>query len=197
MLEQAARKEAVVERLDDDTVERLLLAAVPDAHRVATWILRDQLAAEDAVNEAVASAWNRRRSIRSAETVAGWFARIVVNECRDELRRRRRQPRIASIDSEPEEADPATIVDRHSHEYDDLAAAIARLTDDERLVLGLRFGRDLTVPQIATVTGIREGTIKSRLHHALEHLRASLDAERRAERRAEEMAVTPSREARR
>ena len=64
---------------------------------------------------------------------------------------------------------------------DEIGRAIARLTADEQLVIGLRFGRDLTVPQIAAQTGLPEGTVKSRLHHSLEHLRSALAAERRAE----------------
>lgn len=181
-----ARRERVTDRCaSDDDVERLLLDAVPDAHHVAAWILRDPLLAEDAVHDAVLLAWNRRRSIRSTETMSGWFVRIVVNVCRDELRRQRRRPAVAPLQPETESAvggveDPAA----HAHEYDDLAAALARLSDDEQVVLGLRFGRDLTVPQIATLTGFREGTVKSRLHHALEHLHAALDAERRAEEMA-------------
>ena len=59
--------------------------------------------------------------------------------------------------------------------------ALARLTPDEQVVVAMRFGRDLTVPQIAAQTGLREGTVKSRLHNAQEHLRAAFDAERRAE----------------
>jgi RNA polymerase sigma-70 factor (ECF subfamily) len=63
---------------------------------------------------------------------------------------------------------------------DELGRAISRLTPDQQVVLGLRFGRDLTVPQIAAETGLPEGTVKSRLHHSLENLRASLAAEQRA-----------------
>jgi DNA-directed RNA polymerase specialized sigma24 family protein len=55
------------------------------------------------------------------------------------------------------------------------------LTEDEQIVLGLRFGRDMTIPQIALQAGLPEGTVKSRLHSALEHMRAELDAEHRAE----------------
>jgi DNA-directed RNA polymerase specialized sigma24 family protein len=58
------------------------------------------------------------------------------------------------------------------------------LTADQQVVLGLRFGRDLTVPQIAAETGVPEGTVKSRLHHSLEHLRAALAAEHRAEEKS-------------
>jgi RNA polymerase sigma-70 factor (ECF subfamily) len=45
---------------------------------------------------------------------------------------------------------------------------------DERIVVVLRFEADLTVPSIATLTGVPEGTVKSRLHHALRKLRGSL-----------------------
>ncbi len=185
MIEEAGRETARSDGLYDDAVERLLLAAIPDAHRVATWILRDASTAEDAVQEAIAQAWTRRRSIRMADSASGWFIRIVVNVCRDELRRRRRRPQLAPLGDAAMGMAGADST-ASAHEHDDLAAAVARLTDDEQLVLGLRYGRDLTVPQIAALTGIREGTVKSRLHHALEHLQAALDAERRADEQVAE-----------
>jgi RNA polymerase sigma-70 factor (ECF subfamily) len=168
---------AGVQPREDDRVVELLLAAVPEAHRLASWILRDPISAEDAVQEALARAWSRRRSIRfELGEPHRWFMRIVVNVCRDELRRRRRQP-VATV----EPAEPAAESLWASAERDDLDRAIGRLTVDEQLVLGLRFGRDLTIPQIAAQTGLPEGTVKSRLHYALEHIRAALDAENRAE----------------
>jgi RNA polymerase sigma-70 factor (ECF subfamily) len=66
----------------------------------------------------------------------------------------------------------------------DLAAALGRLTPDEQGLLALRFGRELTVPEIARRLRIPEGTVKSRLHSTLGHLRAALEAERRAEEAA-------------
>ena len=66
-------------------------------------------------------------------------------------------------------------------ERDELTRAIRRLVPDEQLLLALRYGLDLSVPQVADAAGMREGTVKSRLHSALEHMRAALDAERRAE----------------
>jgi len=159
----------------DDAVADLLLARATEAHRLAAWILRDPVGAEDIVQEAALIAWNRRSSLRSVASAEAWFNRIVVNTCRDELRRRGRTREFPRL--EPAE-DPAS--DRLA-ERDELDRAVARLTPDEQIVLGLRFGRDLTVPQIAAQTGLPEGTVKSRLHHALEHLRSALAAERRAE----------------
>jgi RNA polymerase sigma-70 factor (ECF subfamily) len=164
--------------LSDDDVAELLVSRTPEAHRLATWILRDPVAAEDAVQEAALAAWNARKKLRHVDNPAGWFTTIVVNVCRDELRRRdRRRTLPAPVDSVVGEP-PDRLAIR-----DEIGRAIARLTAVEQLVIGLRFGRDLTVPQIAAQTGLAEGTVKSRLHHSLEHLRSALAAERRVEER--------------
>lgn len=159
----------------DDAVRRMLIARIDDAFRLATFILRDPLAAEDAVQEAALLAWDRRTSLRDSQTVDGWFTRIVVNVCRDELRRRARRPRV--VDLQPTLiSDPAPSAPDAA-----LGPAIARLTTDEQALLALRFGREFTIPRIANHLGLPEGTVKSRLHSTLQHLRAALDAERRAE----------------
>lgn len=168
---------AGVQPRDDDRVVEMLLAGVPEAHRVASAVLRDSVGAEDAVQEALLKAWSRRRSVRfELGEPRRWFMRIVINVCRDELRQRRRQP-VASTDPAVTATEPGASTAAH----DDLDLAIGRLTEDEQIVLALRFGRDFTIPQIASQLGVPEGTVKSRLHYALEHVRAALDAERRAE----------------
>jgi len=159
----------------DDAVARLLLARAAEAHRLAAWILRDPVGAEDVVQEAALVAWSRRASLRNASSAEAWFNRIVVNACRDELRRRARRRRLPQL--EP-------TADAPSDDFavrDEIDRSVARLTPHEQVVLGLRFGRDLTIPQIAAQMGLPEGTVKSRLHHALEHVRVALAAERRAE----------------
>ena len=159
----------------EHAVRELLLAGIPRAHRLATWILHDSVAAEDAVQEAALLAWDRRGSLREADSVEAWFNRILVNVCRGELRRRARKPLVA--ETEPMVDSPHDRLPVR----DELTRAILTLTPDEQVVVALRFGRDLTVPQIAAETGIAQGTVKSRLHSALEHLRAALEAGRRAE----------------
>ena len=139
------------------------------------YILHDPPAAEDAVQEAALLAWDRRRSLRDSQAVDGWFTRILVNVCRDELRRRARRPVVTAID--PEAGDWAG----PHRDGPDLGPAIGRLTADEQTLLALRFGSELTVPQIADRLQLPEGTVKSRLHATLQHLRAALDAERRSE----------------
>jgi RNA polymerase sigma-70 factor, ECF subfamily len=165
--------------LSDDEIADLLVSRTADSYRLAAWILRDAGSAEDTVQEAALAAWNGRNQLRRADNPAAWFTKVVINACRDELRRRERHRRLAATPAFVE-ADPP---ERLLSVRDELGRAIGQLTGDEQLVIGLRFGRDLTVPQIADQTGLAEGTVKSRLHHSLEHLRAALAAERRMEDR--------------
>jgi len=59
----------------------------------------------------------------------------------------------------------------------DVEAALERLSDDEQLILALRFEEQLTMAEIATVLEINEGTVKSRLHYAKQHLKSTLQEE--------------------
>jgi len=59
----------------------VLLARLPGAQRLASWILHDPVAAEDAVQEAALLAWDRRRSLRDPGAGEAWFNRILVNVC--------------------------------------------------------------------------------------------------------------------
>jgi RNA polymerase sigma factor (sigma-70 family) len=158
----------------EDSVRELLLGRLAGAYRLATCILRDPEAAEDAVQEAALRAWASRRELRDPARAEAWFARIVVNVCRVELGNRSRRPLGIRME-------PTVGPDDSQFLRDEVGHALARLTPDEQVVVAMRFGRDLTVPQIAAQTGLREGTVKSRLHNAQEHLRAAFDAERRAE----------------
>jgi DNA-directed RNA polymerase specialized sigma24 family protein len=159
----------------DDTVRRLLLARIDAAYRLAMFILRDRLAAEDAVQEAALRAWDRRRILRDSATAEGWFSRILVNVCRDELRRRARRPRHIELDPAAGTGFGPPAADA------DLPGALARLTAGEQSLLALRYGLGLSVPEIARRLRLPDGTVKSRLHSTLQHLRAALDAERRSE----------------
>ena len=61
-------------------------------------------------------------------------------------------------------------------ERDALSAAMRDLSPDHLEVIALRFYADLTIEEITVAMGVRSGTVKSRLHRALEQLRAAYDA---------------------
>jgi RNA polymerase sigma-70 factor (ECF subfamily) len=168
---------------DPDAFGAFAALHMDSAYRRASIILRDRAAAEDAVHDAFIRAWQRRRDLRESTAAGAWFGRILVNACRDRLRRESRaavrdvSARLHGSAGASTTGDPLVEIARR----DEIGCALLRLSRDERIVLALRYGEDRTVPEIAAVLGIPEGTVKSRLHGALSHMRAALDAERRAE----------------
>ncbi|NJO13509.1 MAG: sigma-70 family RNA polymerase sigma factor [Gammaproteobacteria bacterium] len=56
----------------------------------------------------------------------------------------------------------------------DLVAAISQLKEDQRDVVYLFYGEELSVEEIGTALAVPAGTVKSRLHHARESLKTYL-----------------------
>ena len=139
---------------------------------LAYYILADAHEAEDATQDAMARAWKARRSLRRVESFEAWIDRIVVNSCRERVRRRRSIREISlPLDAEPEAIDGfGALLAR-----DSVGRALAALSVDQRTVVVLRYWRDLSLDQIAERLGWPLGTVKSRLHYGLAALRERLE----------------------
>lgn len=142
------------------------------AYRLAGLLLGDRSEAEDATQDALLRAWQSFGSLRDVTSLQAWFDRILVNVCRDRLRRRRRI-RFIEID---DQSNPAGRTDPFKRllDADEAVREMAGLDVDLRTVVILRYWADLTVPEIAIRLGWPVGTVKSRLHRALERIRTDL-----------------------
>ena len=165
---KAALREAAFHRLVDEHLHR--------AYRLAAVILHDQAEAQDAVHDAFVTAWRKYDALREPARFEAWFDRIVVNTCRDHLRHERRL-QVHDLSAQPD----AIVVDPTLGVPDELVIrkALGRLKPDDRIVLALRFYRDMKVDAIAVAMGIRPRAATSRLHRALERLRRILDEDER------------------
>jgi RNA polymerase sigma-70 factor, ECF subfamily len=149
------------------------------SYRLATLILGGGAEAEDATHDAFVTAWAKWHTLRDRDRFEPWFDRILVNTCRDRLRRARRHRVIdlsATLVDRPAAGDVAETAANHEA----ISRGLARLSPDARIVVVLRFYRDLSIDEIAARTGVPPGTVKSRLHYALRDLGAAL-ADRRPE----------------
>ena len=134
--------------------------------------------AEEQVQEALLSAWRGIRGFRLGNPVKPWLVRILVNAVLSQ-QRRKALPTVLLNDTGPDEpyldaGDPAATLDALEERLV-LRRAIAELSPDHRQVVTLRYFAGLTVPETARALGVREGTVKSRLHRALAVLREQLD----------------------
>jgi RNA polymerase sigma-70 factor, ECF subfamily len=167
--------------MDEQAYLALVQAELDRAYRLAGLLLGRGGDAEDATHDAVLRGWRSSASLRDPERFQAWFDRIVINTCRDRLRRARR---IRFVDLEHAAGmsstdDPFVAV----LGADATLGALSMLDIELRVVIVLRYWADLTVDQIAERLGLPAGTIKSRLHRALEQIRGTMAATAAAEAR--------------
>ena len=152
-------------------LRELLEQQLDPGFRLARAILLNDAEAEDAVQDACLSAWRKRSSLRDPDVFGAWFQRIVVNVCRDRLRRRRRE-HIRALQLEA-----SLSVSPTDHQLGNAAldSAVDGLDVEHRLVVLLRYWQDMPVDEIARQLDIPVGTVKSRLHSARERIRMHLE----------------------
>jgi RNA polymerase sigma-70 factor (ECF subfamily) len=174
VIEMADSRPTVVEPPTERAQAFLRLADehLDAAYRLARAILHDSTDAQDATHDAFEQAWRKWSTLRDPARFVPWFDRILVNTCRDRLRSGRREPLDISGEVAIASGDPYG----QAQDRDLLAKAIAALSPEHRVVVALRYYRDLPVDDIAGRLDIPAGTVQSRLHYALKRLHAALDA---------------------
>ncbi len=114
----------------------------------------------DAVQEALARAWQKRATLKDEASFKPWLSRILVNQCRDMLRRSKR------ISFFPlEEAQTVTVV-----QSTEVSEAVSALKPSLRLTVVLHYLEGMTVREVSEVMQAPQGTVKSRLKQARETL---------------------------
>lgn len=136
-------------------------------YRIALLYLGSESMAVDAVDDAVFKGLISLKKLRKEEYLETWITRILMNVCKDELRRRKRQ-----LDWE---ALPETAVE----EFDalPLKQALLRLPEELKAVIILRYFAGLTQEETAQSLDLPRGTVSTRQRKALELLRLELSEE--------------------
>jgi RNA polymerase sigma-70 factor, ECF subfamily len=133
--------------------------------------LHDQAQAEDAVQDAFASALLRWRILRGYHDPEAWVRKVAVRRAADHHRRNARQLRALLRLGPPPALPPV------GAEHVDLVRALRRLPLGQREVLVLHYVTGLAVEQIGAELGLPGGTVKSRLARGRAALARHLRAE--------------------
>ena len=144
----------------------------------AAYLVAPEADAADAVQDAFVKAYAALSRFRDGAPVRPWLLRIVANEGRN---RRRSAVRRAGLAERASIVEPRGAV-ASSPETEVLAAetrrtllaALGRLRDEDREVIGDRFLLELSEAETAETLGLRPGTVKSRTSRALGRLRGVL-----------------------
>lgn len=155
----------------------------PKVFRFLLASVRDRDTAETLTQETFLKAYRARNHFRGEASMNTWIMQIAVNTLRDHLRNRRWQFwRRASQDIDATElsdilSDGRSSPEAHAVAKEQVAAvwcAAEQLPQRQRTVFLLRFVEEMDLLEIAAATGMKEGTVKAHLFHALKTVREKL-----------------------
>ncbi|HXF82096.1 MAG TPA: RNA polymerase sigma factor [bacterium] len=160
---------------DEEAFDQLVERIGDSLYSVARRILRDTTLAQDATQQALLEAWRNLPKLRDPDKFEAWAYRLVVNACHAEARREGRQRgnlRLLPHDS-PTAPDPASSIAN----LDQLDRAFRQLSVEHRSVVVLVHYLGFSTSEAAATLGTPGGTVRSRLHYALQHLRSAVEAD--------------------
>lgn len=149
-----------------------ILTELPRLRRYARALVRDRAAADDLVQDTLERAWLRFAQWCPGSDLRAWLFSIMHNLRVDQLRR----PGLNTLPMGDEGFEvPTRATQSDRLEVNDLEAALARLPEDQRVVLLLVALEEMSYEEIAGVLGVPAGTVMSRLSRGRERLRLILE----------------------
>jgi RNA polymerase sigma-70 factor (ECF subfamily) len=177
---------------DPGAVDRLIRLYQKKVYQIAYQMSgSDPEEARDCAQEALIQVFRNLGRFEGRSRFSTWVYRVAVNTCLDARRRRRRWLRMIFTrrSGMQDDADAETILDNLPAPEDgmdpvsnvsgeelkhDVADALRRLSEKQRTVFQLKVFQEMTIPEIAAVTGMAEGTVKSHLFRATQSVRDQL-----------------------
>lgn len=173
---------------DPDAFRIIMQRANQRLFRVARAVLRDEIEAEDALQDAYVRAFLGLARFRGDADIVTWLTRIVLNESRSRLRRRRPSESLDAVEKAqngkgevipfpgaPVDVGPESDAAR-SQIRDLIEQAVDDLPPGYRVVFIMRDIEECTTEETAASLGLKVETVKTRLHRARRMLRQALDA---------------------
>ncbi len=169
---RAPNPDCIVLRVRQDAFEELYERHAARLYSFLAYRTSDPALAEDLLADVFERALTTRRPLdRRRGTEAAWLFRIAVNLVHDHHRGAGREHRAYERVGR---AAPTSHEDADFGNREELLEALCVLSPEEREVIALRFGADLTVPEIATALREKLTTVDGRLYRALRKLREAL-----------------------
>lgn len=141
--------------MDKERFTQLALEQERRLYRIAVSYTASSADAEDAMQEALLRAWDRRDTLREEALFATWLTRILINECKNILRKRRRMIPVAEL--------PALFTPPEDEKAADVRRVLFAMQERYRVPLVLSLLEGYRLQDIATMMKLPLGTVKSRI----------------------------------
>jgi RNA polymerase sigma-70 factor (ECF subfamily) len=139
--------------------------------RMAYVYVKNEDDALDIVQDTIHKAFISIKQLKDPHYFSTWIARILINTALDFIKKNNRMIPFSDIDGLHNDQK------NRIEEKMDLVGAIERLDVQYKTVIILRFYKDLSIKQIAEILKCPEGTVKTRLHRAINQLKSDLKEE--------------------
>lgn len=143
-----------------------------DVFRLAYLMLNHAEDAQDVTQETFIRAVANLQRFDESRPFRPWVLKIASNLCRNHKRNMGRYwQAIRAFTHEPDEAEPS--VEKQIIQQEEVSAmltAVRQLRTTEQEIIYLRYFLDLSVAETAQILNVKAGTVKSRLHRALQQL---------------------------
>jgi RNA polymerase sigma-70 factor, ECF subfamily len=126
---------------------------------------------DEVINDTFMVVWRKSGDFRNASQVSTWIIGIAYRTAIREHRRQKRYARWVGLDECPESCVDSTA---QTETWDWLQQGLGNLSRDQQLALQLAYGVGYAVEEIAALTFVPVGTVKTRLFHARNKLRRFL-----------------------
>ena len=163
---------ALIQSGSRDAFDRLVRRWTPRLLRYATRVQGRPELSRDIVQETWIAAIRGLKKLDDPSRFPAWIYSIAHRKCIDDIRVKQRHRRLLeSVGQEAAIASAGNHDRPHPDDLSDLTMAITRLNQEQREVVHLFYGEDLSIDEIAAVLTVPAGTVKSRLFHARESLK--------------------------
>lgn len=144
----------------------------------AYFVTREPAIAEDAVQEAFLTLWEKVNQLEDASKIESWLVRVASNKARDMIRKKAREVTYSEIDKTLKTNDdlPEPLVVKEEEE-EAVRKAIKSLPEDMQQLFFFRYFKEMTMQEISVTLGIPEGTVKSKLFRGREAVKKYLERE--------------------
>lgn len=152
--------------MEKEQFARVILGMEDTLYRITAAQLPQRADREDAVQETLRKAWEKRKTLREEKYLQTWVIRILLNECHTIQRRMKRTVPMCDLPAAPA-----------AKEDKGLREALMQLDEKYRIPLMLYYLEGYSVKQTAQMLRLPQGTVKTRLDRGRKALKVLLNEE--------------------
>lgn len=152
----------------NEVFKKLMQNREKDLYKIAYSYMKNENDAMDVVQDTLLKGLEKFDYLEKKEYFDTWIIRILINTCKDTLKKRKMNLTIDDQDF------TLTLQEKDTEGVIDLIKTLDLLNDEERELINLKYFQNKKLSEISEIKGVKIGTVKSRLSRTLDKLKENL-----------------------